>query len=292
MTGMLLLTGANGRTGRLVLKSMVKAGIPVRAFIRDEAQAAGLVELGAHECAVGDMLDAASLRKACAGVEKILHIGPPMHPAELEIVDSLIDAAKAEQVRHFIYYSVMHPLSREIRHHRLKLDGEEHLIESGLVHTIIQPSRYMQHLDPLWTAVSEQGVHAMPFDIERKFSVVDLQDLADACAIVAASDRFHFGTYELAGPQALSQVEMAEILSRVLGRKVHAEAVAIEAMIAKARAGGASADRLEQMEIMNRHYDSYGFRSNPHVLESILGRPATTYEAYVERLARAKGAIA
>ncbi len=40
-------------------------------------------------------------------------------------------AAKDAGVSRFIYYSVMHPLRREVRHHSLKLDTEEMLIESG-----------------------------------------------------------------------------------------------------------------------------------------------------------------
>jgi hypothetical protein len=54
-----------------------------------------------------------------------------------------------------------------------------------------------------------------------------------------------------------------------------------------ARAKGLPEDRIEQMRIMNAHYDRHGFEGNPHVLESLLGRPATTFAAYVQRLAQA-----
>lgn len=290
MTGTLLLTGANGRTGRAILKSLVAAAIPVRVFIRDEAQADALLALGASEYAVGDFERPDTMASAAVGAEKVLHIGPPMYPGELEASRALIDASIKAKVGHFIYYSVMHPLSRVIRHHRLKLEVEDALINSGLTHTILQPSRYMQHLEPIWPRVVGEGMHAMPFDVRRKFNVVDLSDLADACAVVAGSDLYHFGTYELAGPEALSQQDMAAILSDVLGRPVRAEAVPIEEMKAKARAAGASEDRVEQMEIMNTHYDAHGFRSNAVVLECILGRPANTYRSYVERILAEKGA--
>ena len=42
-----------------------------------------------------------------------------------------INSALARGVSRFVYYSVMHPLRRAVRHHRLKLDAEEALIESG-----------------------------------------------------------------------------------------------------------------------------------------------------------------
>lgn len=285
MTGTLLLTGANGRTGRAILQSMVRSRIPVRAFIRDSAQEAELLSLGASECVVGDMEDAASIARAVSGVKKILHIGPPMHPDEVAITQRFIDAGKAERIEHFIYYSVMHPLRREVRHHRLKLDAEEALIESGQPYTIVQPSRYMQHTVPIWPKIIEEGVHAMPFSIQQPFNVVDLADLADACAVVAASSNHLYATYELAGPEALTQIDMAKIISTVIDRPVQAEAIPLDQVEKKARAAGVSDDRIEQMLIMNRHYDEHGFLGNPNVLEYLLGRPATRYRAYIQSLA-------
>ncbi len=289
MSGPLLLTGANGRTGRAILEKLAFAKIPVRVFIRDEAQAEELLELGANEYAIGNLEQFDTFADAMKGAEKVLHIGPPMHAGELETTTALIGEAKKARVDHFIYYSVMHPLARIIRHHRLKLDAEERLIDSGLTHTILQPSRYMQHLEPLWQRVVNDGVHAMPFDVNQRFNVVDLIDLAEACAVVAGSARYNFGTYEFAGPEALNQQDMAQIISQVIGRSVKAEAVPIEAMKEKARAAGASDDRIEQMELMNTHYDAHGFRSNSTILECILGRPANSFASYVKRLARAKG---
>lgn len=71
----------------------------------------------------------------------------------------------------------MHPLLRDIRHHRLKLQAEQLLVESGLVYSIVQPERYMQHLEKIWTQICDTDVHSMPFDIDQRFSVVDLNDL-------------------------------------------------------------------------------------------------------------------
>lgn len=281
----LLLTGANGRTGRAILAAMVKRGIPVRCFIRDANQEVELFALGARECAIGDMSDPVSINSAVRGVGQILHVGPPMHPDELEITESFIDAGKSAGIDQFIYYSVMHPLRREVRHHRLKLDAEEALIESGLPYTIMQPARYMQHLVPIWERVTQDCVHAMPFNVDGLYNVVDLDDLAEACAVVAASpDQHLYAIYELAGPQALSQKDMAAIISDVIGKPVRAEAVPLDVVEQKARAAGASEDRVEQMLIMNKHYDAYGFRGNPNILEHLLGRSSTPFRSYVEKL--------
>jgi hypothetical protein len=38
------------------------------------------------------------------------------------------------------------------------------------------------------------------------------------------------------------------------------------------------------MQIMNRHYDRYGFLGNPNVLRMLLGRSPTSFRDYVLRL--------
>lgn len=284
MSERVLLTAANGRTGRPILQALVAKGLQVRVYIRDQQQWSALQALGAESFAVGDLEDTAALRQAMQGCQRLIHIGPPMHPREYEISEQLIALAKEQALKHFIYYSVMHPLRREVRHHRLKLDVEETLIESGLAYTIIQPIRYMQHLAPIWPAVLEQGVHAMPFNTEVAFNVVDLQDLAEATAIVASSEQHYYATYELAGPEPLNQQQMAAIISEEIGRPVEARQVTLEQVAEKARSKGLDEDRVEQMVIMNRHYDQHGFRGNPNVLRWLLGREPGSFREYVRRL--------
>jgi len=284
---MILLATANGRTGRSILAALAELGIEVRVFIRNADQWPSLQALGTHDYAVGDMGDAASVVSALEGIERLVFIGPPMHPEETTFVSHFLDAAKRTGLQHFIYYSVMHPLRRDVRHHRLKLDAEEHLVDSGLPYTILQPIRYMQHLEPIWNTVSTEGVHAMPFNVDVKFNVVDLADLSAATARVATSPDYLYGTYELAGPESLSQADMARIIGEVLGKPVRAGQIPIASLQARGKAAGLSADRIEQMSIMNQHYASHGFLGNPAVLEMILGRPATRFRDYVERLAAA-----
>jgi uncharacterized protein YbjT (DUF2867 family) len=281
-----LVTGANGKTGRAVTAALAARGALVRAFIRDPAQWPGLQAPGkADDHAVGDLDDPDSVGRALTGCDAMVHIGPPMHPDEVAMTDNCIDAAKKRGLRHFVYYSVMHTLRREVRHHRLKLECEEMLVESGLTFTIVQPIRYMQHLEPIWKQVTEQGVHAMPFDVNVKFNVADLLDHAAATAAVVVESGAHwYATYELAGPEALSQTDMAAVISKVIGRTVTARAVPFEELRAKATAAGNSADRVEQMLAMNAHYDQHGFLGNASVLRLVLGREPLRFEDYVRRL--------
>lgn len=280
-----LVTGANGRTGRPVIQALARAGVAVRAFVRRAEQGADLLALGAAEIVVGDLADAARLAEAAQGCDALVYIGPPMDPDEVTRTGFALDAARAAGLRHVVYYSVMHPLRREVRHHRLKLDAEEAVIESGLPYTILQPCRYMQHLEPIWSQVTGQGRHAMPFGVDRRFNLVDVLDLAEATAkVVVEGEAHHWATYELAGPQSLSMRDVAAQLSVSLGTPVEAEQIPLDDLAAAGRAKGFAEDRIAQMRIMNHHYDLFGFLGNANVLRWLLGRPPTRFADYVDRL--------
>ena len=56
---MILITGAKGKTGRAVIRALIAKGATVRALVHRLDQVQALQDLGAHEVAVGDMLDPA-----------------------------------------------------------------------------------------------------------------------------------------------------------------------------------------------------------------------------------------
>ena len=279
-----LLAAANGRTGRAILRALAACQMSVRALIRREAQSVSLLAEGAAECVVGDLQDPASLARAAEGCATAIYIGPPMHPDEVAMAGAFYDAARAGGCSHFLYYSVLHPVCREIRHHRLKLEVEEAVVNGPLPFTILQPARYMQHLEPMLVQVRDTGVHAMPFSTEVSFNVVDLADVAAVVATAVADPRLRAGCFELAGPEALSQRDMAATLARLLGRPVEARALPIATMRERAAKAGANADRIEQMAIMNGHYDRHGMHGSPLVLEALLGRAPTTFAQYAARI--------
>jgi uncharacterized protein YbjT (DUF2867 family) len=283
MMPQILVTGANGRTGRPIVDALLGRGARVRGLVRKPEQSARLEGLGA-EAALGDLDDPASLIAAADGCEIIIHIGPPMHPREVEMTSSMLDAAHRGGAAHFIYYSVMQPLRQDVQHHRLKLLAEAHVVESGIPYTILQPIRSMQHLEPIWSQVRDQGIHAMPFNTHVRFNVVDLLDLAEAAAIVATEPGHLYATYELAGPEALSQDDMAAILTEAIGRPVAARHISLDQLRASSEAKGIEAGRIERMLIMNAHYDRYGFLGNPNILSWLIGRAPTPYRDYVRRL--------
>jgi uncharacterized protein YbjT (DUF2867 family) len=277
-----LVTAASGKTGMKCVEALLARGARVRGLVRREDAAAQLRSMGA-EAFVGDLFDSATTAAAMTGARVIVHICPPMHPLEDELAATLINQAAHAGVARFVLYSVLHP-HIAVPHHRRKLKAEQTLIDSGVPFTILQPCRYMHHLEAIWREVLASGVHRMPFSTTTRFNLVHLRDLAEATAIVATDDAHADAIYELAGPQALSQDDCARTISEALGRKVVAQARPLEDFLEKARAAGMPAARLEVFDIMNRHYDAHGLQGNGNVLRWLLGRAPVTFADYVRTL--------
>ena len=250
-----LVTGAGGRTGRQVVRALLSRGAGVRAMVRREEAAEDLTGLGVPETVLADFEDIGSLRAATDGCSEAVHICPPMHPDETLFAHRMTDLCRETGVGRLILYSVLHPLLEDVFHHDSKLEAERYLVNSGLTYTILQPARYMQHLVPIWDKVLESGIHDMPFSTKVRFNVVDLGDLAEAVAIVATEPGHENATYQLAGPEALSQEDMAAVISRIVGTDIRAQAKPETEFRRAAEAAGMPPGRIEKMTIMNRHYE-------------------------------------
>jgi uncharacterized protein YbjT (DUF2867 family) len=279
---LILITGASGRTGRRMIDRLLKRGRSVRAFVRRAEAAEDLKAAGVAETIIGNLDADADLARAVAGATQILHISPPMHEREDVVARDMIRHAATSGCRLFALYSVLHPVI-DVPHHRRKLDAEHALIDSGLPYVILQPSRYMQHLTAIWPQVRDHGIHRMPFSTASRFSLVDLEDLADATARVLCEPGHAYATYQLAGPERLSMDDCAARLGTLLGKPVTAQEQSLDEMKAQARARGVGAERLANMAIMNAHYTAHGLQGNPNVLRMLLGREPNKYEDFVRR---------
>lgn len=283
---MILVTGAAGKTGQAVIRALVERGAAVRAMVRRPKQVRLMEELGAQDVTVGDMRAAAILKQAARGAQAIYHICPNLSPDEVAIGEAALAAAREAGARHFVYHSVLHPQAESMPHHWHKLRVEERLFEAGLPYTVLQPAAYMQNVLAGWKQIVTQGRYRVPYAVKTRLGMVDLADVAAAAAIVLTEPGHQGAIYELAGPDVLTQAEVAAILSRHLGRPVQAETVSRKRWAQDARAAGLGDDAIETLLKMFHYYERYGFWGNPNVLQGLLSRPPTSFAAFVERTAR------
>ncbi|GGE44836.1 NAD dependent epimerase/dehydratase [Pullulanibacillus camelliae] len=147
-----LVAGANGYTGRLIIQKLAAdGGHHPYAMVRNAEQAELLKKLGAEQVIVAD-LEAQDLREAVNGCDAVIFAagsGSKTGPEKTITVDQegakrLIAAAKAGGVRHFVMLSSIgaeHPYGAIKHYHEAKGKADRYLKESGLDYTIVRPGR-------------------------------------------------------------------------------------------------------------------------------------------------------
>jgi nucleoside-diphosphate-sugar epimerase len=136
---MILVVGATGMVGEMIVDGLLDHGKRVRALVRSPEPAASLGARGA-ETVLGDLKDRASLDRACAGVDILITTansasrGGDDNPETVEEQGnrSLVDAARAAGVRHFVFTSALgSALDSPVPFLRGKAIAEQYLTASG-----------------------------------------------------------------------------------------------------------------------------------------------------------------
>jgi NAD(P)H dehydrogenase (quinone) len=278
---MIFITGAAGKTGRAILASLAKLKVPVKALVRSQKDADNLAAFTNCEFVLGDLREPAGFASSLEGSASIYYICPNVARDETEIGLQLIKLAQKYKINRFCYHSVLHPHIEEMPHHWQKMRMEELLFKSDLKFTILQPCAYMQNILAGWDEIKE-GKYIVPYRTSARLSIVDLQDVADAAAIVLTQPGHENAIYELAGPQALSQQEVARELSAALRISVEAIELRREDWRIAAENSGTDGYAVQTLLKMFEYYDQYGLEGNPNTLENLLGHEPTSFQQFLQ----------
>lgn len=282
---MILLTSAYGNQGKLLLPKVLAEGELVRVVVQSEHSGAALLSLGADEAIVGDLGDPAVRAAAVNGIRAIYHVGPTLHPQEREMGIGLIDAAAHAGVEHFVFSSVLHSIVTDLVQHEIKRDVEEHLLASDLEFTILQPSNYMLPLK--LRPAFERDVFELSWALERRQSLVDLDDVTTVAAAVLRNPEPHAGaTYELVGPGRHTAEDLRAIIERVMRRPIGLRRIDADEY-ALAWLGDrdplTAPHQLAVLRSISARYSAHDFVGNPNVLTWLLGRAPNDFESFVRR---------
>jgi uncharacterized protein YbjT (DUF2867 family) len=281
---MILITGAAGKTGKAVVKALAARGVAVRALVRNPQNVGALQMLGAAQVVVGGFEDTEALARATNGVQAVYHICPNVSRGEIAYARTVATAAKAQGVGRFIYHSVLHPQIEAMPHHWAKVKTEDMLFAFGFDLTVLQPTAYMQNILGTWRGIMVDGVFRVPYPVETRISLVDLEDVAEAAALVLTKPGHGGATYELTGTEPLSQTEIAKALAAALERPVSAVAEPVETWEQRARAGGIGEHGRNTLVAMFRYYAGHGLIGNSNVLSWLLGRAPHSLAHFLGRV--------
>jgi uncharacterized protein YbjT (DUF2867 family) len=226
----ILVTGAAGVSGSIIVHDFARRKAKVRALVRNREKARELAALLMIEVVEGDMLRPETLGAALDGVDRVLLISSPDRQM-VETQCTFIDASKQAGVRHIVKFSGAESgvgfNPKAFRFTRMHEQIERYLEGSGLAWTHLRPSQFMQvYLREAPTVVAKNALF-LPME-NAKLAPVDIEDIAKVAFAVLLNGGHEAKSYDMTGPEALTMMEVAERISRAIGKTVRYVNVAPE----------------------------------------------------------------
>jgi uncharacterized protein YbjT (DUF2867 family) len=213
-----LVTGATGRIGRVVIDRLLDAGVPVRALAH-RAEAAATLPADV-DVVTGDLTVPASLDAGLHDVGAVFLVWTAPPATAAAVVERLATSA-----RRVVFLSsphqTPHPFFQQPNPMAvLHADIERLIAAAGLESTIIRPGMLASNALLWWaTAIRANGVVRWPHGAAET-APVDDRDVVAVAARTLYQDGHAGGEYVLTGPESLSQAQQVSIIGDVLGRRI------------------------------------------------------------------------
>lgn len=258
------VTGATGQQGGAAARHLLENGWQVRAITRNPNQdsAKQLESLGA-EIVQAEHNNIGSLNRVFQdvyGVFSVQGFWDEGVDSEVQQGINIADAAKANNVQHFVYSSVGGAdRNTGIPHFESKWRIEQNIAKIGLPATVLRPVEFMENFywsrsEILSGKLASQGLRS-----ERKKQLIAVDDIGAFVAITFGNPQEYIGkSFEIAG-DSLTEQEIAVVFSRVIGNPVQ---------LAQPESDLRSYVRDELVE-MWEWFDREGYNADINLLRSI-----------------------
>jgi len=225
-----LITGGTGFIGGKVAHALRARDLAVRALVRSDTRGARLAAWGC-ELASGDMADSASLERAVAGMDTVVHLVSIIagRPADFQRVmvdgtERLVAAAQAAGVRRFVLMSALGTSEESkdlVPYYGSKWQMEQCVAASGLEHVVFRPSFVFGRdggVLPLFLRqVRWAPVTPIVGNGKQRLQPVWVDDVAACFAAAVDSPQATGRTFDLCGPDVVTWNELYARIRRVLG---------------------------------------------------------------------------
>ena len=224
---LVLVAGATGALGKVIVRRLRQEGRNVRALSRDAKKLDELAKLGA-EPFVGDMLDRASMLRACDGVTEIVSTANNImgkgasspNRVDERMYETLGAAAKAAAVRRWVHVSARDLTANSVvDFFRVKVRVEDIVKRSGVPWVAIRPSAFME----IWTGVlfgdaDKPGAVATVFGRgDRICNFISIEDVASFVLAVLRDPSVKNEVIDIGGPSQMTLVQFSAPIQRALG---------------------------------------------------------------------------
>jgi NAD(P)H dehydrogenase (quinone) len=278
----IVVTGASGHLGRLVIDQLLAAGTPPAQLVATGRDVDNLADLAHRGVTVrrADFADPSTLADAFAGTDVMLLVSTTTVGQRYDNARKAIDAAARAGVSRIVYTSIVNASTARMiladEHRRT----EDHLRDSGTEFVILRNGWYLEnYTDQLPTITKYHALLGSARD--GLVSAASRRDYAAAAAAVLTQDGHLGATYELGGTP-FTLTELAATISDVTGTHIAYQDMTVADYTATLTAAGlppemaaavADADAgLARGELFTANDD----------LVKLIGRPATTAREAVQ----------
>jgi uncharacterized protein YbjT (DUF2867 family) len=228
---MYAITGITGKVGGALARTLLAAGQPVRAVVRDAARARSWAERGC-ELVTADMDDAVSLSAAFEGTQGVFILPPsefdpaPGFPEARVVIDAVRSALQSAAPGKVVCLSTIGAQATEINLLTQRTLMEQALRDLPMPVTFLRPGWFMENAAWDVAPARDQGVipsFLQPLD--KAVPMVATADVGRVAAQLLQQTWRGARVIELEGPRRVSPIDLADTFAHVLGRPVRAEAV-------------------------------------------------------------------
>ena len=284
----ILVTGATGKTGSVVVAELLNAGYPVRAIVHREDNRSAQLKVQGAEIAVAEMTDVERIADALTDVQRAYYC-PPFDPYMIQGAVAFAVAARGSRLEHIVgmtqwLSSPSHP-SLMTRQHWLV--DRLFSMTPGVAHTILRPGFFAEAYLMLTGVAPNLGVFPWVFGDSRNAPPSN-EDIARVAVSALMDPARHAGkSYRPTGPQLLGGQDMANAIGRAVGRSVRAVPTRAWMFLKAARMVGIPIDILRGVRLYIDDHRRGAFElgaPTTHVFD-VTGRPAEDFETIARRYA-------
>jgi NAD(P)H dehydrogenase (quinone) len=217
---MIVVTGASGHFGRLVVQGLLEK-VPAErivAAVRTPEKASDLAERGVI-VRKADFNEPATLTSAFDGAEKVLLVSGNEFGRRIPQHQAVIEAAEKAGVSHLVYTSAPKADTSAVVLVPDHKATEEIIRSSGLTYTILRNGWYNENFQPnIEQAVRTGGFIGSAGD--GRVATAARADLAAAAVAVLTGEGHENKIYELDGEVAWTYADLAAEIGKVTGKEV------------------------------------------------------------------------
>lgn len=273
----ILVTGATGHLGRLVIDSLLERGAEpssIVAGVRDLVKASDIAARGVRT-AVVDYDRPDTIAAALDGVDSVLLISGSEVGRRTEQHKAVIDAATAAGVGKLVYTSAPKAPTSDLVLAPEHKATEELIAASGIPAVILRNNWYTENYAGNIAQARETGVVAASVGDGRVASA-SRKDFADAAAVVLLEDGHLGRAYELGGDVAWTYDDLASAIAEIIGRPVEYRALTTEEHTAALESAGLDAGTVGFVTALDAGIRNGALADTDGTLARLIGRPTTT----------------